>query len=88
MAIWLFAVGGQEFGPPRAHVARQVFHDERDAVCLWIQGCEEVLVGRLTERLVRLRLEFAELKHGILEELLLDHGSSLQKGRVLAVARS
>lgn len=61
VAAGLFAVGMEEVGPPRAHVARHVLDEDRQAVGLGVEGREEVLVAHLGQGPVAEILERAEL---------------------------
>ncbi len=67
MTIWLLAVGREEVCPARAHVAGHVLHDERDAVRIGIDQLEELPIVDLRDSLVRLRLQLAQLEHGIIQ---------------------
>jgi hypothetical protein len=50
--IWLLAVGGQEIGPARAHVAGQMLLDQGQAVGLGIEPPEEISRTDLGKRAV------------------------------------
>src|SRR5256885_16498118 len=49
MAIWLLAVRRQKVRPTRAHVAPQMFDDERDGVRFRVERDEQVLIARLRD---------------------------------------
>src|SRR5258708_4577266 len=50
VAVGLFAVGGEKIFPARTHVAGHVFHDDGDAIGLFVKRGEKSFVGTLRKR--------------------------------------
>ena len=49
IAIGLFAVGGEEIAPARAHVADHVLDDDGDGIGFGVERDEEIFVGALLD---------------------------------------
>jgi hypothetical protein len=49
VAVGLFAVGGEEVGPARAHVARHVLYDDGDGIGFAVERGEKLFVGCLVD---------------------------------------
>ena len=67
IAIGLFAVGGQEIAPPRAHVANHVLDDDGDGVGFGIERGEKIFVGTLVHGALGERFVVAKKSEGILD---------------------
>src|SRR5437588_9705847 len=78
MSVGLLAVGRQKIRPARAHVARQVFHDEGDAVLLGVNRAEELLVVQLLNGPVGEPLQSAELRDDVLQVVLCERVSHVR----------
>src|SRR5579883_1083816 len=76
MPVRLLAIGSQKLREPRAHVPRDVLHEDRDRVRFCIQRHKEVLVLQLRQRPFRQPLVPAHLPPNFLEKLTLNatHG--------------
>src|SRR5581483_332800 len=67
IAIRFFAIGGQEIGKPGAHVARDMFHDQGNAVGLGIQADEPMLGLQLGKSFFCLTLVLMKIVPGFFE---------------------
>jgi hypothetical protein len=81
IAVGLFAVGGQEIGPARAHVAGHVLDDDRDGIGLDVDGSKEVLIGDLGDGAIGQLLVISEEGQGVFE---IRGGEFERHGRILA----
>src|SRR5881275_3187614 len=85
VSVGLLAVGRQKIRPARAHVAREVLHDEGDAVRLGVNRAEELLVVQLLNGPVGEPLQSAELRDDVLQVVLCERVSHMN---VLHLIRS
>ncbi len=60
ISIRLFAVRGEEVGPPRPHIAGKVLYDDGEAVRFGVEGCEQILVAHLSDGPVGPIFKFAK----------------------------
>src|SRR5579884_1223274 len=67
MAVRLFAVGGQEIGPARTHVAGHMLHDDCDAVVFRVELAKQFAIRDLGKRLLGHALVAAKAAAGFLE---------------------
>src|SRR5579863_6289816 len=80
IAVWLLAIGGQEVGEPRAHVARQMLDEDGDRIRLWIERYEQLFVFQLSDGALCQAFVPTELATGFIEivscDVSIHHASS------------
>ena len=84
VAIRLFAVGGEEVGPARAHVARHVLHDDGDGIGFGVEGHIKLLIRDLRHRTLRQALGETEEGECVFKKRCCEfecHGESPRQNR-------